>query len=163
MKIEPKPEPLLIDIEESPQPRDEEEDHTRVAIREDHCPVPLGTLPCVQGGAGNQELFFRKLSELAHPFLTQTLDLRALRLLQHIRPADAWQVPARPGPRDEVHIADPEGDGGLRHPDYARYLMQCEPLGSQLSRLTLFQELAAVAHLRECKGDEHAFYLKNRR
>ena len=117
-----------------------EGDHPRVAVGELHRPIPLGTLPRIQGHARDQELPLRQPPDPQLPFGQEAIDLRLLPPLQGVRlPSPS---PDRAGEGRELHVPDPQGHARLGHTEPGGDLAQRQAAAAQVACLPLFRELA---------------------
>ncbi|HEY8216513.1 MAG TPA: hypothetical protein VIH82_05220 [Acidimicrobiia bacterium] len=111
----------LVDVEEPTQPRTEERDHLRIAVREHHDAIPLRTLSRVQRHASSQESVFVEGTESRDPGAVALLDLALLAVLAGVAPPPRPPTTLR---RGEGDVADPEGDGRLRHAELVGDLLE---------------------------------------
>jgi hypothetical protein len=81
---------FLIDVEESTEPRAEEPDHIRIAVREPHFPVRFGALSRVQRYSGDKERLFTEPADALNALAVQIVNLPELGLVGGVR------APVRP-------------------------------------------------------------------
>src|SRR5437870_10477567 len=76
VQIEPQTKPRFTDVEEPAQPCDEEQDHSRVTVRESQRSVTFGALPGIKCESDHQEFALGELADALPSFHGQPLDFR---------------------------------------------------------------------------------------
>ncbi|MGH2807585.1 MAG: hypothetical protein ACRDKT_09950 [Actinomycetota bacterium] len=79
MKVQAKPKTRLVDIEEAPKPRQEEEDHPRIGVWESNFSIRLTAFSLVKSHAGDQEFSVGDDSESIVSLGAERFDLGQLR------------------------------------------------------------------------------------
>src|SRR5262245_6627836 len=103
--------PGFVYREVAAQPSTEHANHVRVGVREGEVALGLAAFAGIESCAGGEEGLVAQGAEAFDAEGVHGLDLGGLAALESVRLAAAGEPPA--GPRLEVHVAHPDGDGRL--------------------------------------------------
>src|SRR5512146_1568735 len=136
MEIEGDTQPRFVDVEEVSQPREEELDHARVAVRERHGSIGLSAFAGIEGNTCDEELTLAQGAHALEPFGTKPFDLlRACDRLRMWPPSASAAVPvlpraSRPHGLVNLHVATPKTHARLRNSELGTNLVVGPALGS---------------------------------
>ncbi|HWC66893.1 MAG TPA: hypothetical protein VG478_02415 [Acidimicrobiales bacterium] len=126
MQVETETQSSLVHVEESAEPRDEEQDHAWIAVGECDRAIGLRTFAGVERDAGDEEVTLGEPADAGNPFGSEVVDLGLLAECQlggSVVPTGmlAWL-------RHEVDVPHPERDGASRRSELASDLLECPRL-----------------------------------